>query len=157
MSTRPPSSRLRTSGFTLIEVLIVVTLLGFLVTIAVPGYIEYVRRTARSDAQLTLQAAASWLERRYSECNSYIRVDASTNPPCTAVLSAGDLPAELATSPSGGGRKRYTVSITTLAAQSYALQAEPLDAADRCGTLQLSSNGARGVTGPLGVDDCWRR
>ena len=144
-------------GITLIELLIAVAVVGILTAIAVPSYSEYTRRAARSDAQLTLQAASTWLERRYAECNSYIRINAATNPPCTTVLAATDLPAELKVSPSGGGTQRYTVSVSTLDAQSYTVQAVPLDSADKCGTMRILSTGVREATGTLGVNGCWRR
>ena len=144
-------------GITLIELLIAVAVVGILTAIAVPSYGEYTRRAARSDAQLTLQAASTWLERRYAECNSYIRINAATNPPCTTVLAREDLPAELTVSPSGGGTQRYTVSVSTLDAQSYTVQAVPLDSADKCGTMRILSTGVREATGTLGVNGCWRR
>ena len=47
-----------TSGFTLIEVLIVVALLGVLSTVAIPGFMTYQARTRRAEAFLNLQAVA---------------------------------------------------------------------------------------------------
>ena len=144
-------------GITLIELLIAVTVVGILTAIAVPSYSEYTRRAARSDAQLTLQAAATWLERRYAECNSYIRINAATNPPCTTVLAKTHLPAELTVSPSGGGTPRYRVDIYALTAQSYTLRARPVKDDPNCQTLQLLSTGLRSASGPAGADGCWRR
>ena len=150
-------ARSRQRGMTLIEIMVSVVIVSILTAVAVPSYREYMRRAARSDAQLTLQQASSWLERRYAECNSYIRINAATNPPCTDVLAASDLPAELKRSPSGGGDKRYDVTISSLAAQSYTVQAVPIDTADLCGTFELTSVGVRNVTGSLGADKCWKR
>lgn len=144
-------------GITLIELLIAVTVVGILTAIAVPSYGEYTRRAARSDAQLTLQAAATWLERRYAECNSYIKVNAATNPPCTTDLEENDLPAELTVSPSGGGTPRYRVEIFALTAQSYTLRALPEKGDPNCDILLLLSTGVREATGTLGVNGCWRR
>jgi type IV pilus assembly protein PilE len=144
-------------GITLIELLIAVTVVGILTAVAIPSYSEYTRRAARSDAQLTLQAAATWLERRYAECNTYTFINAATNPPCTTALAASSLPDELKKSPSGGGTQRYTVSVSALDAQSYTVQAVPLDSADKCGTMRILSTGVREATGTLGVNGCWRR
>ncbi len=158
LSSSPPRVRpSRQRGITLVELLVAVTVVGILTAVAVPSYGEYTRRAARSDAQLTLQSAATWLERRYAECNRYTFIDASTNPPCTTALSASDLPAELKVSPSGGGKQRYTVSVSALDAQSYTVQAVPLDTTDKCGTMRILSTGAREATGTLGVNNCWRR
>jgi len=159
-TARPPGpARSRQRGLTLVEIMVSVVIVGILTAVAIPGYQDYIRRAARSDAQLTLQQVSSWLERRYAECNSYIRINAASNPPCTEVLAASDLPAELKRSPSGsgGGTKRYDVTISSLAAQSYTLQAVPVDSNDKCGTFELTSVGVRSVTGPLGNDNCWRR
>jgi type IV pilus assembly protein PilE len=153
----PPESGGRQRGFTLIEVMLVVVIVGILSAIALPSYAEYVRRAARADVQLTLLQASSWLERRYAECNSYTRINPSTNPPCTTVLAASDLPASLKVSPSGGGSVRYNVTISALEGQAYTVQGVPLDATDRCGTFQFTSAGVRSADGPLGTAACWQR
>ena len=158
LPSSPPCARpSHQRGITLIELMIAVAVVGILTVIAVPSYGEYTRRAARSDAQLTLQAAATWLERRYAECNSYIKVNAATNPPCQTNLTKTDLPAELQVSPSGGGTPRYTVSVSALDAQSYTVQAVPEKVDPNCGTLQLLSTGLRWASGRLGADGCWRR
>ena len=60
-------------GFTLIEVLIVVAILGIIAAIAYPSYTEQVRKTRRADAQTCLAQAAGIQERIYAETlpNSY--------------------------------------------------------------------------------------
>ena len=156
LPSSPPCARPSPQrGITLIELMIAVTVVGILTAIAVPSYSEYTRRAARSDAQLTLQAAATWLERRYAECNSYTKVNAATNPPCETDL--GDLPEELQVSPSGGGTPLYRVGIVDLTAQSYTLRARPLKDDPYCNVLRLYSTGVREATGTLGVNGCWRR
>ncbi len=145
--------RRRAAGFTLIEMLIAVMIVGVVTAFAVPNYTDYVRRAARTDAQLVLQQAANHLERIYAECNSYTVRDASTTPPCTATF---DLPADLKRSPIQG-TKRYDLAINARTAQSYELVATPLDTTDGCGTYTLRSTGERLVSGTLGVAACWRR
>ncbi len=58
-------------GFTLVEVLIVVVIIGVLMAIAIPSYQQYVLRTYRSDAEANLQAFAQAMERYYLNENSY--------------------------------------------------------------------------------------
>jgi prepilin-type N-terminal cleavage/methylation domain-containing protein len=48
----------RSSGFTLVEVLIVVALIGVLATVAVPGFLSYQARSRRAEAYVNLQAIA---------------------------------------------------------------------------------------------------
>lgn len=145
-----PASR----GFTLIELMITVAIVAILARVAVPSYQEYIKRGARADAQSALLEAAQYLERVYSECNSYILRDASTTPPCTTAVSA--LPASLQVSPREG-RKKYDISATTLAAQNYVVSAAPVSS-DACGTFTIASNGVKGLTGNTwSVSDCWRR
>ena len=152
---RVPRARSRpTRGFTLTELLIAVAVLSILTMAATPSYREYVRRSARADAQLVLLQAASHLERMYAECNSYVVRNAATVPPCTTAM--GSLPLELQRAPQSG-TQRYTVALQAVAAQTWELRAVPLDTADGCGTFVLQSNGTRDVTGALGAQACWRR
>ena len=58
-------------GFTLIEMLIVVAVIGILAAIGYPRYTAYVERSLRSDAHAGLLQAASEMERCYSREYSY--------------------------------------------------------------------------------------
>ncbi len=59
-------------GFTLIEVMIVVAIIGILAAIAYPSYDEYVKRGNRTEGQAFLSDVAARQERYFSQNNAYI-------------------------------------------------------------------------------------
>lgn len=68
--------RRRTRGFTLIELMITVAILGIILAIALPSYSAYIRKSRRADAMASLSAAQTALERCYAANFTY------ANPPC---------------------------------------------------------------------------
>jgi type IV pilus assembly protein PilE len=133
-------------GFTLVEMLIVVVLIGVLASIAYPAYTEQVRKSRRAEAQAVLMEASQFMERFLTENNRY-----DQNLLGVAVV----LPVGLRTSPRSGGTATYNVSLQAVAQQSYTLQAVPAAAqtGDRCGTMTITNTGNRTAA----AGDCWRR
>jgi type IV pilus assembly protein PilE len=143
-------------GFTLIEMLIVVTMIGILAAIAIPNYSAYIQRGHRSEAKGVLMQGAQWMERFRTENNRYDRA-----PNGTAVA----LPASLQRSPASGGL-RYTVAVVA-DDRSYLLTATPTGAqtGDQCGSFTINQVGQRTVViggttytpGAAQFDQCWGR
>ncbi len=140
-------------GFTLIEVLIALAIVGILSAIAVPSYFSYIERANRADAKATLMDATQFMQRFYSLHNSY-----STQRDGRTKVA---LPAALQRSPRNGAAL-YDISVESLD-NSYTLRAVPRNKADPCGTLTLNSlgvrsNDTRAVTGKqkLPAETCWR-
>lgn len=63
--------RLTTYGFTLIELMVAVVIIGVLAAIAYPTYTKQMIQTRRSDAQIALTKAANLQEKYYSDCGTY--------------------------------------------------------------------------------------
>ncbi len=139
----------KTSGFTLIEVMIVVAIVGILAAVAYPSYQEHVRKTKRADAQAALMELSQFMERFYTANGRYLDADGD----------APDLPFDAA--PKDGGSKSYDLAFAedSPTANSYSLEAVPTGsmADDKCGTLTLSNTGAKGQDAGATLADCWRR
>lgn len=69
------------NGFTLIELMIVVAIIGIIASIAVPSYQSHMRETRRSDAHNALLQLAGLQERYYLQNNSYAPDITTLNPP----------------------------------------------------------------------------
>lgn len=140
----------RQSGFTLIEILIVVAILGVLVAIALPAYQNSVIRSGRAEAKGELVQVASDQERYFSNFNTYITDALPLNTPTVADRDR--------TTQNG----LYVISVAACAggviANCFLATATPQGAqtGDTCTTLTLTNTGVRGATGDT-VDECWTR
>lgn len=135
---------MKKNGFTLVELMIAVAIVGILAAIAIPSYSAYVRRANRSDATRSMTLTAQALERCYSQNFNYA---VATCP-------------ILGTSPAPSSQGYYTITITVNAGppQTYTLTAVPAVApqtADTtCTQFTLTSTGVQGAT-PGTAQTCW--
>lgn len=135
-------------GFTLIELMIVVAIIGILAAIAYPSYINHITRSRRADGQTGLMNLAARMERYYSENNTY----------ATATIAAGSAVTDVLTN-NQSTDGWYTISIPAQTATTFTLQAAPNgdQAANDglCATLTLNQLGVKGENGTGTVGDCW--
>lgn len=134
----------RSRGFSLIELMVTVAIVGVLGMIAIPGYRSYVLRATRAEAKQALLARAADLERCYTRNNTYVNAAAT---PCNVTL------------PDASGTN-YKIQAASLTANAFTLQAVPQGrqvADTKCGTFSLDDKGGRGASGPTGTTSCWGR
>lgn len=128
----------RHNGFTLIEILIVVAIIGIIASIAYPSYAEYVRNGKRAEGKTLLVDAAARQERFYAQNGSYV----TTN----ATLTQLNLP----------NSEHYNLTVAKVADDGgYSLTATPTFSDLKCGNLSLAANGSKGVSGSENTQYCW--
>ncbi|WPB55067.1 type IV pilin protein [Xylophilus sp. GOD-11R] len=131
-------------GFTLIELMITVAIVGILAAIAYPSYTEQVAKGRRSQAKAQLVAGQLWMERFYSENYRY-----DTNSAGTPVTDATQFGGRFTTSPpTGEGRAMYNIELTPVPARdTYTIRATRTGsmAGDRCGELTIDNVGRKSI------------
>ena len=143
---RFPSSRAgRPGGFTLVEIMVTIVIVAILAAIGYPIYTNYVRNSRRSSAITALQRAATAEEKYYASYNVYASSLASLNYSSNAV----EVPSAT--------EYWYTLSASLDGSGGYVLKAAPNgdQTKDDCGTYQLTSTGAKSVTGTESESKCW--
>ena len=136
----------RTAGFTLIEMMIVVAVIGILAAVAYPNYTEYLIKSRRADCKAVILSAANMLERGFSINSTYPSAADPDDPSSVNPVAAF-------TCPLNGGTQTYTLGYVTDGA-SFTLTATPtaVQTRDSCGTLTLTNTGARRASG---TGSCW--
>lgn len=132
----PRLARRLSAGFTLIEVLIVVAIIGILAAIAYPSYGEYVTKTRRSDGHLALLSAMQAMERCKSTTYSYVG--------CGVAADSNENYYTLALS----DQTATTFTITATAAGAQANDTE-------CPSLTIDHTSTRGPVIVDGTAPCW--
>lgn len=150
----------RNGGFTLIELMIVITIAAILMAVGYPAYKQYITKARRTDAGANLLELSQYMERFFTENGRYDQDTGGT---------AVSLP--YSKSPKEGTATFYNISLSSVSSTAFTLQAAPTGdqaASDTdCGTLSINSTGVKCIKGGAScsnnasasvqqtVRDCW--
>ncbi len=128
------------TGFTLIELMIVIAIIGILTAIAVPSYQAHIRSTHKADAQAAMLEISNFLNQRYSDNFSYCNGGGagcsivSSSMPITAIPRGATGSDRKYLINTGGSRSNFNIIATPQGGQNNL---------DTCGTLTLDETGRR--------------
>lgn len=150
-------------GFTLIELMIVVAVIGILAAIAYPAYTDSVMKGKRAQARTALLELMQQQERYMTQHNTYL--DFSTSPTGTASGLTAPFPAEFSLKNYAGeylGSATYWLAAASCSGEirdCVILTATPIQADAAVGTLSLSSTGRKTcqhiATTDIKFKQCW--
>lgn len=127
-------------GFTLVELMIVIAIIGILATVGYPAYTSAVKKGNRADGIDSLLSLAGRMEEYYMNNDTY--AGATVNAAGTGTVGSNQTSDGL-----------YTLSITSATAFAYTLAATPNTTDPECGNLILESTGEKKDSKNNGY--CW--
>ncbi len=135
------------AGFTLVELMVVVVIVGILASVVYPSYVEYVNKGRRAECASAILQTANLLERYFTTNNTYdddfteigrpnnLSGSSAASSACTLAIAA----------PAGG-------ALTS----GFVITGTPNRADGKCGNLTFNHLGVKGESGSESVDYCWR-
>jgi len=146
----PNPARRAQRGFTLIELMIVVAIIGILAAVAYPAYNSSVRKSRRADAKTALLDLAQREERFMSTGNTYSKTPSQLGYPTGTAFPMNIL---------SGSKSYYTMDVTYDSAKPTLFKATATPTGDqtkdKCGSFSIEQSGAQTVGGTAAAADCW--
>lgn len=137
-------TRLPNRGFTLVEVMIALVVVGLLSALAYPSYQQQVAKGRRTDAKQALLELSQKLERYYTERGTYVGAALGTSGIYPNVSSGG----------------YYDLQITAQTLDGFSVKATPRGAqtGDACAAFQYNQLGEQtvGTGATLSAVKCWQ-
>lgn len=125
-------------GFSLLELMIAVTVVAILSMIAYPSYREHIAKSHRVEAQSALMEISQFMEKNYTAAGTYtlpVSGSGSTLPFTTVPKNTITPSYTIALSGGNGTTTGFTVIATRTGSMS----------GDRCGDFTLNQSGSRGL------------
>lgn len=140
------------AGFSLLELLVVISVAGILAAIALPAYRESIRKSGRTGARGALMDVALRQEQFFLNNRSYSDSLAGLGLPDPYVVNNRS---ETVASTDAAGV--YTITLANVTGTSYDAVATAVNdqVKDNCGNFTLTSTGTKQVSGSMGSSDCW--
>lgn len=133
---------MKKNGFSLIELVVAMGIVGILAAIAIPAYTSYTKTANRTDATRTLTSYTQALERCYSQAFTYIG--------CSAIP---------ATLPATSSQGYYSITFPVLTASTFTITATPKIAPQTsdslCTSFTVDNTGAQSTTPAGNSQTCW--
>ncbi|MFZ6721362.1 type IV pilin protein [Undibacterium sp. Ji49W] len=121
----------RNAGFTLVEVMIAVVIIGIITGVAVTNYKSSMQNSRRSTAQADLMTLAQFMERTHTEALTYMPGATPAVPTLPFTVSPQT------------GTTYYNITLVGTTSKFYTLRATPTGTQTGNGILEMDSTGAR--------------
>ena len=160
-------------GFSLIELMIVVAIVGILASLAFPAYTQYMLRGKRAEGRAILMDAAAKMEKHYGDCYQFGNTIAAARNCAAGQVDLCGANLTALGCPSTTFKYNLTINAAATNAQQYVLDATPVPPAmidPACDVLQVMSTGQKcaningvvtcsnaSAAAAAAVDDCWGR